>query len=316
MALPTLEPIRDRDLPAFCQFLASQFEAERNPERWAQAFRQDWGVAKPNNGFVLRDQGQIVGCIGAIYAERPIRGRSERFCNIMGWAVLEAYRTHSMRLVMAVVSQPGFHFTDLTPSKVASKMLQFLKFKPMNERQAVWPNIPWPFSWLGGTRVVTDPNRIEGALAATDAKVFRDHRRLPWLRHAAVGRPGAFCHVVWKPSRFKGVPGAMVLGFSDAGLFLRYHQAFGAHLLRQGCFYTSVESRLLPWLPLLSRERTGFENKVFRSDTLAEADVSNLYSEVVALEFISLEKDPDRARTHRRLTPPVILEGPETEQPA
>ena len=68
-------------------------------------------------------------------------------------------------------------------------------------------------------------------------------------------------------------------------MFLRYRRALGAHLLRQGCLYTRVESRLLPRLPLLSRELAGFRNKVFRSDTLAEADISNLYSEIVALDL-------------------------------
>jgi hypothetical protein len=285
MALPTLEPIRDSDLPSFCQFLTEHLSSARSAEQWAQAFRQDWGVARPNSGFVVRDQGRIVGGIGAIYAERFIRGRPERFCNITSWCVLDAYRTQSMRLAMAVVSQPGYHFTDLTPTEVVSKTLQFLKFKPMNERHAVWPNFPWPFSRLAGVRVIDDPNGMEAALSAPDAKVFQDHRHLPWLRHAAVGRPGAYCHVVWKPNRLRGVAGAMVLAFSDAGLFLRYRRALGAHLLRQGCLYTRVESRLLHRVPKLSRELAGFRNKVFRSDTLSEADISNLYSEIVALDL-------------------------------
>ena len=285
MGLPALEPIRDRELPAFCQFLTEQLSSERTPEKWAEAFRQDWGVAKPNNGFLIRDQGRIVGGIGAIYAERLIRGRPERFCNITSWCVLEAFRAQSMRLAMAVVSQPGFHFTDLTPTEVVSKTLQFLKFKPMNERQVVWPNVPWPFARFGGVRVVTAPDAIERALSPADAKVFRDHRHLPWLRHVALGPPGAFCHVVWKSNRLKRVPGAMVLAFSDPELFLRYRLPLAGHLLRCGNLYTRVESRLLPRLPKPSKELTGFRNKVFRSDTLAEADISNLYSEIVALDL-------------------------------
>ena len=285
MALPALEPIRDEDVLEFCQFLTEHLSSVRTPDQWAQAFRQDWGVAKPNNGFLLREDGRIVGGIGAIYAERSIRGRPERFCNITSWCVLDAYRAQSMRLAMAVVSQPGFHFTDLTPTEVVSKTLQFLKFKPMNERQAVWPNAPWPFSRLRGVRVITYPDAIEHALAPADAKTFRDHRRLPWLRHAAVGRSGAFCHVVWKPDRLRGVSGARVLAMSDPELFLRHRMALGAHLLRHGCLYTRVESRLLPRVPALSKELAGFRHKVFRSDTLAEADISNLYSEIVGLDL-------------------------------
>ena len=52
MALPALEPIRDDDLPAFCRFLTEHLSAGRSAEQWAQAFRQDWGVAKPNNAVM------------------------------------------------------------------------------------------------------------------------------------------------------------------------------------------------------------------------------------------------------------------------
>ena len=282
---PTLEPIRDEDLPAFCRFLTEHLYAGRTAEAWALAFRHDWGVAAPNHGFMLRDSGRIVGGIGAIYAERTIRGRPERFCNITSWCVLEPWRAQSMRLALALVSQPGFHYTDLTPTEVVSKTLQFLKFKPMNERHALWPNLPWPFARLAGVRAVADPDKIAALLAPADAKVFRDHRAIPWLRHAAVGRAGAYCHVVWKPNRLRGVPGAWILAFSDAELLLAHRHALGAHLLARGALYARVESRLLPRLPPLCHELAGYRSKVYRSDTLAPGDISNFYSEIVALDL-------------------------------
>jgi len=285
MALPSIEPIQDSDLLPFCQFLTENLSSARTAEQWASAFQQNWGVEKPNNGFLLRDGGVIVGGIGAIYAERIIRGQPERFCNITSWCVLEAYRAQSMRLAMAVVSQPGFHFTDLTPTEVVSKTLQFLKFKPMNERNALWPNFPWPFSIVSRVRVITDADAIAEVLPPDAAKVFQDHRHLSWLRHVAVGRPGAFCYVAWKPNQLKGVDGALILGFSDAELFLRYRHVLGSHWFGQGCFYTRVESRLLPTVPALALELAGYRNKVFCSDTLQAADISNFYSELVALDL-------------------------------
>ena len=286
MSLPTVEPIRDEDLPGFCRFLFENLSRERSPEEWGKAFRQDWCRGKPNNGFLIRHDGRIVGGIGAIYAERPVRGRIERFCNITSWCVLHAFRAQSMRLAIALTEQPGFHFTDFTPTDVVSKTLQFLKFKPMNERHALWPNVPWPFARLAGVRVITDPTRIGRVLAAEDAKAYRDHRHLPWLSHAAVGSSGAWCYVVWKRTRLKGITGASILALSDAELFLRYRIALGSHLLvHHGLSYTRVESRLLPRLPALRVELSGYRNKVFKSDTLTAEDMSNLYSELVALDL-------------------------------
>jgi hypothetical protein len=286
MNQPTLEPIRDPDLTGFCQFLVENLSQQRTAEEWARAFLHDWGVEKPNNGFLLRDDGQIVGGIGAIYAQRLVRGKPERFCNITSWCVLDQHRSQSMRLAMALTSQPGFHFTDLTPTEVVSKMLQFLKFKPMNERQAVWPNPPWPFSLLAGVRVITDSNAIEQVLSPEDAKVYLDHRHLTWLNHLAVGRSGEFCLVVYKRTQLRGLPGAFILGFSKPGQLIKYRFALGNHLLfKKGLIFTRVESRLLSRIPKPSIELAGFRNKVFRSDTLTEADIGNLYTEIVALDL-------------------------------
>ena len=286
MALPSLHPIRDEDLPEFCRFLTEHLSAERTAEAWAQAFRQDWCPNKPNNGFLIRHDGRVVGGIGAIYAERLVRGRPEKFCNITSWCVLDAFRTQSGRLAMAVVSQPGFHFTDLTPTEVVSKTLQFFKFKPMDERHILCPNIPWPFARLSGIRVIADPDRIGQLLAPDDARAFRDHRHLPWLHHLAVGGPAGWCHVVWREARLKHVTGAMILAVSDPELFLRYRLPVASHLLLHHALpYTRVEARLLGRVPKPSIVLAGYRNKVFRSETLTEADISNLYSELVALDL-------------------------------
>jgi len=286
MAPPSLHPLRDEDLPEFCRFLTEHLSSERTPEAWAQAFRQNWCPDKPNNGFVIRQDGRIVGGIGAIYAERVVRGKPERFCNITSWCVLDEFRTQSGRLAMAVVSQPGFHFTDLTPTEVVSKTLQFFKFKPMDERHVVWPNFPWPIGRLRGIRLIADPDAIGGVLATEDAKAFRDHRHLPWLNHLAVGQAGAWCHVVWRRTLLKNVSGAMILAISDPELFLRCRLAVGSRLLlRHALPYTRIEARLLPRVARPSFVLAGYRNKVFRSDTLTERDISNLYSELVALDL-------------------------------
>jgi hypothetical protein len=286
MTLPTVEPIRNEDLAGFCTFLSENLSRERSAEEWAKAFTQGWYPGKPNNGFLIRHEGRIVGGIGAIYAERRVRGRPERFCNITSWCVLDAFRAQSMRLAMALTGQPGFHFTDLTPTEVVSKTLQFLKFKPMNERQAIWPNLPRPFAALAGVRVVTVPEEVTRVLAPDDARTYRDHRHLRWLEHLAVGRMGRWCYVVWKRTQTRGVTGARILALSDPETFLRYHGALGSHLLvHHGLLYTRVESRLLPRLPHLRIELSGYRSKVFKSDTLSAADMSNLYSELVALDL-------------------------------
>ena len=287
MALPKLEPIRDEDLPEFCAFLHAHLNPSHPADVWADAFRQPWGVEKPNNGFLIRDgAGQIVGGIGAIYAAYPVRGKQEQFCNITSWVVLDAYRTQSMRLAMAVISQPGFHFTDLSPTAVVEQSLKFLKFKPMNERRTVLFNLPAPHQRLLGVRALTEPARIEQVLDAAAAKVYRDHRPFPWLRFVAVGKGRDWSLVVYKRATLKHLPSAEIVGFTNPDLFLRHLPLLGCQFLLSGMVTTRVESRLLPGVPSWPHtELSGYRNRVFRSESLAEADIQNLYSEYVALDL-------------------------------
>jgi hypothetical protein len=291
MALPKLEPIRDEDLPAFCAFLHANLNPSHPADVWADAFRQNWGVDKPNNGFLIREEvgpnaGNIVAGIGAIYAAYPVRGKLEQFCNITSWMVLDAYRTHSMRLAMAVISQPGFHFTDLSPTAVVEQSLKFLKFKPMNEARTVLFNLPAPQQRLIGAGVVSDPARIEQVLDAASAKVYRDHKHFPWLRFLALGKGNERSLVVYKRATLKNLPSAEIIGFTNPDVFLRYLPVLGCHFLLSGMLTTRVESRLLPGKPAWPHtELKGYRNRVFRSDTLGEADVQNLYSEYVALDL-------------------------------
>ncbi len=291
MALPKLEPIRDEDLPAFCAFLHANLNPSHPADVWADAFRQDWGVDKPNNGFLIREEsgpnaGNIVGGIGAIYGAYPVRGKLEQFCNITSWMVLDAYRTQSMRLAMAVISQPGFHYTDLSPTAVVEQSLKFLKFKPMNAARTVLFNLPAPQQRLIGAGVTADPVRLEAVLDAASLKVYRDHKHFPWLRFLAVGKGKARSLVIYKRATLKNLPSAEIIGFTNPEVFLRYLPVLGCHFLLSGMVTTRVESRLLPGKPAWPHTvLTGYRNRVFRSDTLGEADIQNLYSEYVALDL-------------------------------
>ncbi len=285
MPMPALMPIQDVDLKEFCEFLHKNLNPQITDDDWARAFRIRWIDDKPNNGFLLRDdEGQIVGGIGAIYSQQIIHNKEERFCNITSWCVLEEYRSQSMRLAMAVILQPGYHFTDLTPTAVVAKSLQFLKFKPLNSDRTVIFNLPWPLFGLNNVRIVTDHNQIDKVLPDNAAKVFRDNRGFPWLQYVAVGRPGAYCLVIFKKGVLKKLPCANIISLSDPELFLRYQRTLGNYLLfRFGMVTTFVESRFLTVVPHFSVRLSGYIEKMYHSDTLKDSDITNLYSELVCL---------------------------------
>jgi hypothetical protein len=279
MPPPLLEPLTDETLSEFGVFLSHHLNPAISPEEFRRGLSVSFGSEKPNSGFVVRDAGEIVGGIGAIYSDQNINGRTERFCNITSWCVLEKFRAQSMRLCMAIVSQPGYSFTDLTPTEVVMKSLAFLKFAPLSGVRTVFFNHPWP---LG--RALTDVDEIAGRLPPGAAKVLIDHRKFSWLRHFAVGKAERWCHVVWKPWRLKGLPCADILYVSDPGIFIENAAASGHYLLtRHSCATTRIETRLLPFVPPRTLQLTGYRPKMYRSAHLYESQISNLYSELASL---------------------------------
>lgn len=286
MARPRIEPVTAANIEAFCTFLHKNLNPALSIEALRAGLTRSWHVSAPNHGFVLMDGQEIVGGIGAIYAERPLQGIPTRICNITGWCVLESHRAQSMRLAMAIVAQEGWHFTDLSPTKVVGAMLRFLKFQVLDEREVVLPNLPWlPAPWA--PRVLQRPEHIEKVLAGEALQAYRDHRDFPWLGQIAVGTRSSWCHVVYKRGQYKGMPAARILHLDQPATFVRSWRRVGSHLLGRGMFSTHVEARRLGAgpMPWPSAVRSGFNPKMYRSDQLTSDQIDLLYSEAVALDL-------------------------------
>lgn len=283
MARPTIEAVTADTLPEFSNFLHQHLAPDRSPEQWMAGLSTDWLPEQPNHGFVLRDQGAIVGGIGAYYALRKIDGQLVKTCNITSWCVLDSHRQQSMRLAMAVIGQPGYHFTDFSPTKVVGATLRFLKFKVLDERQVVSLNLPWPT--FGGLAVVWRDEAITVCLGGDALKVYQDHRRFPWLQHLLVGKPGAWCHVIYKRRTFKRLPAAEILHASNAALLDAGWRPLSRHLLSRGMVSTHVDYRTMGRLPWPAAMRSGFNAKVYLSDSLRDDQIDYLYSETMALDL-------------------------------
>lgn len=282
MSRPVIETVEDHNLAEFAAFLHGHLNSSRSVEAWVADFRGARRPETPNYGFVVRDQGRIVGAIGALYAERLIDGRPERFCNITSWCVLDAFRAQSMRLAMALLAQPGWHFTDFSPTKVVGATLKFLKFVELDESLAVMPNLP---GWPGGARVLTTPADLQRVLQGSALQDYQAHARFEWLRHLAVGTPAGWCHVIYKKRQLRGLPVAGLLHASDKTLLEQHLGALRTHLLLAGFVFTQIECRWLSRPPPRARIQTGFNRKVFLSKTLLPPQIDYLYSESVIFDL-------------------------------
>ena len=282
-----VSPITAPDLRPVAEFLHRHLNQRLSPDTWARALAVPWKVDAPNHGFMLTDGPVIAGVYLAYYSEQAIDGRPERFCNLGPWCVLPDYRFHSVRLLKALLAQPGYHVTDLSPSGSVVGINQRLGFTLLEPATALVPNLPWP-SWPGrGGTVSGHPAVIEQTLTGPELQLYRDHAGAQAARHLVLRRGDTHCYVVFRKDRRKGLPVfATFLHVGNPELFTRMARPLARHLLlRHGALVSLAELRVVGHRPRPSRLLARHRPKMLRSDRLRPDQVSYLYSELTCIAW-------------------------------
>jgi hypothetical protein len=281
----TLSAIQEADLDSIGRFLNANLNPRISPAAWISALRHPWCAARPNFGAQLRDGPRLVGVLCAIYSDQIIDGRLEKFCNPHSWCVLSAYRNQGIALVLSLIKQTGYHFTMLTPNPRVAEIFRHLKFKDLDDRVAVFPNLPSLSAAYPGAVTVCDTRGMAGHLAGPARRDLELHQDIPWIRFVTVGRGADTCLVAYKTARWKRLPCARLIYVSDAAAFDRHRGLLQHHLLtRQGLLISRVESRYLLREPRLAHRSRRTQAKLHLSRGLTDPQIRDLYSELVALD--------------------------------
>jgi hypothetical protein len=277
-----LTPITDADVAAVADFLHANHNAQ---VPWNRVISEPWKIEAPNHGFMLWDGQRVVGTLLAFYSERTVAGQVERFCNLHSWCVLPDFRSHSIRLFIAVLAQDGFHFTDLSPSPDVVHINALFKFRTIDTPTVFVPNVPWP-SLPHRTRISDDPDIIANTLAGAELELYRDHALAAAARHLVLIRGRDSCYVMFREQRYKNVPCALILHVGNPDLFRRAMRPLTRYLLvRQRILVTAADLPIFGYRPLLSRMRPGMWPKMYRSATLEPGQIDCLYSELVCVPW-------------------------------
>jgi hypothetical protein len=280
-----LSPISDDQVSRVADFLHRELNPRVSADAWAKGIGVRWTPDAPNHGFMLIEAGEVVGANIAFYSEREINGRRECFCNLGALCVVELRRAHAIRLVRAILRQPGYHFTDLSPSGNVIELNRRLGFDSLDTSTAL--QINWPALPRSSVRIITDMIDIERRLSGRDLQIFRDHRDSPAAQHVLVLSGPDVCYVIGRRDRRKQLPiFASVLYVSNAELFRRSARQVAHHfLVHTGALATLLETRLTgpppPGAIALRRPRP----KMFKSVRLESADIDYLYSELTQIRW-------------------------------
>lgn len=253
-------------------------------------------------GFGMTEGGKFVGLMGALFSDRELEGRKQRFCNLHSWYVQPAFRgPASLLLLRPVLALKETVLTDFSATPEVVEMFNRLGFTSLGNALTLLPPLPFsggrvePPLELGGS-----PGAAETILSPGDLRIFRHHQGID-CRHLVVqDEGGEYCYVV--ASRPDGGPLAHlhVHFVSRPRLLARHHLAFRTALLEGGARYVAIPTRLLEGveIPLALR---GLGGQTFCRPAVQPSRVDSLYSEMALLKLPVVPQIPGWVRTARRL---------------
>jgi len=280
-----LQPITAGDVPRVAAFLHAELNRRISADTWARAIVPPWPTAGPNHGFMLAAADRVVGAQIAIYSERELFGRTERVCNLAAWCVTPEYRAHGVRLLRSVLAQPGYTFTDLSPSGNVVEVNRRLGFTEFDARSVLLPNLPW-LRGRSAARVIDAPDALEGTLTGADLRRYRDHRDCLAARQLMITVGGEHCHVIYRRDRRKGISAfASIIHASRPDLLRAALPDLRSYLVRRhGLLATLAEIRLVGW-PDGAVQAPDTRRKMYRSPRLAAEHLDYLYSELTCVPW-------------------------------
>ncbi|RZT18502.1 hypothetical protein EV589_2762 [Mycobacterium sp. BK558] len=282
-----VQPITEADIPAVADFLHRSISSQLSTADWTRAMTPTWEVSQPNFGYLLREEGRVVGAHLALYSERMIDGRLHRICNLGTWCVAEQHRAAGLRLLRSLLRQKGYTFTDLTPNRTIVALNERLGFTRVDTTWMLAPNIPWPV-WSRVVRVVDTRNEIDALLGGQDRKIYRDHVQAAAARHVVLTKGDRHCYVMFRADygRIKRRPTfATILYVSDRELFgVCAPYLYRYLLLRHGLPATLAEMRVVERRPPRSVPVAG-PSKMYLSEDLEPDQIDDLYSELTCFAY-------------------------------
>jgi hypothetical protein len=136
-------------------------------------FEHVWGGREPTYGYVMEDEGKIVGFLGTLYTERVVNGRPHKFCEIHSWYVEESYRNQSLSLLLPALSMKNITILNYTPTQTVYDISCKFGFQDLEKNLLLIYPVPTGFSKID---ILSDKSVVADHLDGENARIFNDHR--------------------------------------------------------------------------------------------------------------------------------------------
>ena len=256
---------------------------ERKQNSYKRIFEKHWNSEREYFGYLIEDEGNVVGFLGYIFSQRRINNKTHKFCNFTCWGVHEKYRSQSILLTMPIkeLKTENYTFTNLTPSKPAFEVFTKLhKFKELEKKQTIVPflpyfnlrnNIKYYYNNQIDTQNLTEQERNE-------IVNFKNYN----ANFLLIKTDTKHCLIIFNKSiKKKIIPFTFILYISDIQLFLSAISEIRFKLcIKLKTVGLLIDNRLINGYHIGFSKINIIPNaKLFWSENITANEIDNLYSE-------------------------------------
>ncbi len=276
----TLRGIFDEDLDDVYCFLSKNFDPGAILDIWRLAFNRSWMHEKPNNGFMLVANETIVGVFCALYSQRQTRKGIQNICNTSTWFVLDEYRSHSLKLMAAMLDQKGFLFTSLSASPNVHELHRIFGFRSYVTTLVAIPNLPKLNYASKRLEIMTDPESMDRCLDSEVTQISVDHRDIPTVQQIVFHPADDALLVIFDIRRVRGVPATNIFYLSNPDMFYQNRYEICSYFLLQNCtLFTRIHRCSMSKVPAFSLEIKRNINLFYNGDIAELSFPEFTYSE-------------------------------------
>jgi len=249
----TLREIFDDDLQDVYYFLSSNYDPELKWDIWRSAFCRSWMPEKPNNGFMLVENQTIVGVLCALYSQQQTKKGIRNVCHNSTWFVLDTYRSHSLKLMVALLGQKGFFFTAMSVNQELYEIHRRFKFQSKVTNLIAIPNLPKLNYFSKRLEILVDPESISRSLDSHIKQISIDHTDIPTVQQIVFRTSNDTLLVIFDIRNVRGVPATNIFYLSNRDMFSQHRKEICSYfLLHNHTFFTRIHQCSMSKVPKFS----------------------------------------------------------------
>ena len=283
-----VRPATENDIDGMVALLQGHMNPKWTAERWRRLFTYDWQAHRPDFGRVVDRDGEVVGCLAAVYSERVIEDRLERFCKPCAWYMRKDVRREGaglgLKMMQHLTADLTRHYVINTSSAHTTNLLRRAGFADLDAEKYVWTRESAAATAMRRKiDVITDPATIDRLVDAAERRLIKDHAGLPvnaiLVRHA----DGQTLIVLAETVKGGGERWLDVLYASDPLCLARHGAALAGDLLNGSGEFLAADCRFCETSPPNAVRRPIAVPHFTKKTGLAPHHLDHLYSEIQLL---------------------------------